>query len=127
MDRKSAKKSNIIQLLEDKSLLKTGKYEVCFDMLFALAIVLVSLVCMQMIPAIYSTIVMLYYASALLFSGVSNFAQVSSQRLKRKEMNSCSYRATVIGFFIALFTHVIACLFCFVLIPVSSMFMVIND
>ena len=34
-------------------------------------------------------------------------------------MSSCSYRATVIGFFIALFIHVIACLFCFVLITLQ--------
>ena len=89
MDRKSAKKRNIIQLLEDKSLLKTGKYEVCFDLLFALAIVLVSLVCMQMVPAIYSTIVMRYYASALLFSCVSNSAQIL---LRRSFINISSWK-----------------------------------
>ena len=88
-------------------------------MLLALVLVLASCVYMQLIPVIYFAILMLYYASALLFSGVSNFAQVSSQRLKGKEMSSCSHRATVIGFFIALFIHVIACLFCFVLITLQ--------
>ena len=34
-------------------------------------------------------------------------------------MSSCSYRATVIGFFIALFIHAAACLFCFVLITLQ--------